>query len=170
MRTVKSSRCSAKSFRVFVDPHLMLSVWEIYALPEVNLWEGASSVGGGRELRNCFVGRRRTFERFISINSMDAWYIQFIWVKQSFQGGRREAGLRLRLLKSIWLSLFRFAAGAAGLGDASFSAFFVCLFCFLLIDWLLPWTWVLWWRMLGQKKKHKWQLLAVASRVTRARS
>lgn len=84
--------------------------------------------------------------------------------------GRRDAGLRLRLLKSIRLSLFRFAAGAAGLGDASFSGFF-CLFVLLFIDRLivtLDMSVVM--EDVGTGKKHKWQLFAVASRVTTARS
>lgn len=121
---------------------------------------------------------------FLSTPRMHDIFNLFIWVKQSFQGGkptrRDKAELclasppsnpcllwRLRALAQIYSAVIGFVSWMVGgwgvvvvEGDGIRVMHhflpFVC-FAFLLIDWLLPWTWVLWWRISGQK--HKWQLL-----------
>lgn len=70
----------------------------------------------GRWLRNCFVGNTRTkkeersrFERFISIYSKDAWYMQSVYLSETIIPGRgRQAEQKL------WGCVV-FSAGAASL-------------------------------------------------------
>lgn len=122
----------------------MLSLREIYALAGVNLWETASSVRGTQAKKLlCWKKKNEKKKKekadlkdlFLSAPRMHDIFNLFIWVKQSFQGGkptrRDKAELCLaptpppnpvcsragvRLLKSIRLSLFLFATTEWGGG------------------------------------------------------
>lgn len=140
----------------------MLSLREIYALAGVNLWETASSVRGtpAKKLL-CWKKKKEKADLkdlFLSTPRMHDIFNLFIWVKQSFQGGkptrRDKAELCLAppppppptpvcsraLLKSIWLSLFLFAATKRGVGGGrllGWCIIFCLLFVLLFIDRLI---------------------------------
>lgn len=136
-----------------VNPHLMLSIREIYALAGVNLWETASSVGRTLAKKLLCWKKKKKREKadlkdlFLSTPRMHDIFNLFIWVKQSFQGGkptrRDKAELCLatpphtppnpcfqqygpRVLAQIYLVVIVFVWGGGGLRVMHHFLPFVC--------------------------------------------
>lgn len=74
---------------------LTLSVREIYAFSQKNLWK-AALLWWVDQLRNCFRKKIR-FERFISICTKTAWYIQSVYLSETIILKLGEVQRQIRL-------------------------------------------------------------------------